>query len=173
MTGVVLAVPPWVATDLLPDLVAPVAFEAILNIHFAHQAAADGPRGDSGFIGLISGVAQWVFIKPGHVSVTISAANDRVDDPAPVIAASVWPDVAHALGLPDASKQTMPPYRVIKEKRATFAATAQQEARRPQSRTKIAANLALAGDWTDTGLPATIEGAIRSGRSAAELLLSL
>ncbi len=66
----------------------------------------------------------------------------------------------------------MPAFRVVKEKRATFAATAAQEARRPQARTDLAANLALAGDWTATGLPATIEGAIRSGRSAADVVLS-
>jgi len=60
---------------------------------------------------------------------------------------------------------------VVKEKRATFAATAAQERRRPGTRTGLA-NLALAGDWTATGLPATIEGAIRSGRAAAEVLLA-
>jgi uncharacterized protein with NAD-binding domain and iron-sulfur cluster len=61
--------------------------------------------------------------------------------------------------------------RVVKERRATFAATAAQERRRPAARTDIT-NLALAGDWTATGLPATIEGAIRSGGSAAGLLLA-
>ena len=66
----------------------------------------------------------------------------------------------------------MPAYRVVKEKRATFTASAQQEARRPGPRTSLA-NLVLAGDWTDTGLPATIEGAIRSGRAAADIVLSL
>ena len=65
----------------------------------------------------------------------------------------------------------MPPWRVVKEKRATFAATAEQERLRPRPRTPIA-NLVLAGDWTATGLPATIEGAIRSGRTAAEVLLA-
>ena len=109
-----------------------------------------------------------MFVKPGHVSVTISAANRMVDRSAEAIAAAVWPDVSAALRLhaPD-----MPPYRVVKERRATFAATAAQERRRPDARTPVA-NLALAGDWTATGLPATIEGAIRSGRRAAELLLA-
>ena len=65
----------------------------------------------------------------------------------------------------------MPPYRVVKERRATFAATAAQERRRPGPRTALA-NLVLAGDWTATGLPATIGGAIRSGRTAAEALLA-
>lgn len=160
--AVVLAVPPWVATALLPGLTAPDAFESILNIHF--RVAAD--PGEAGFIGLVGGTAEWVFVKPGHVSVTVSAANRMVDQTAEAIAAAVWPEIRAALRL----EGEMPPYRVVKERRATFAATAAQERLRAGPRTGLA-NLALAGDWTATGLPATIEGAIRSGRSAAELLL--
>ena len=171
--AVVLAVPPWVASDLVPALMVPDAFEAILNIHFRHSADPSGPFAATGFIGLISGTAEWVFIKPDHVSVTISAANNMVDDPARSIAALVWPNVVDALGLPAAMKDQMPPYRVVKEKRATFAATARQDVRRPEAAAEMAANLVIAGDWTDTGLPATIEGAIRSGRTAADVLLKL
>ena len=156
---VVLAVPPWVASDLLPGLVAPDEFQAILNIHFGVEA--DG--GEAGFVGVIGGVAEWVFVKQRHVSVTISAANRMADETAEQIAAAVWPDVRMALGL----RGAMPAFRVVKERRATFAATAAQERRRPGARTEFA-NLVLAGDWTATGLPATIEGAIRSGRVAAE-----
>ena len=159
--AVVLAVPPWVATTLLPDLTAPDAFESILNIHFRVTAEP----GEAGFIGLIRATAEWVFVKPDHVSVTISAANRMVDQPAEAIAAAVWPDVRAALGL----EGDMPPYRVVKERRDTFAATATQERLRPGTRTALT-NLVLAGDWTATGLPATIEGAIRSGRTAAEAL---
>ena len=65
----------------------------------------------------------------------------------------------------------IPPWRVVKEKRATFAATPAQDRLRPPARTPIG-NLALAGDWIATGLPATIEGAIRSGRAAAEVILA-
>jgi uncharacterized protein with NAD-binding domain and iron-sulfur cluster len=112
-------------------------------------------------------------MKPGHVSVTISAANRLVDEPAEAIAALVWPNVVDALALPATLKHQMPAWRVVKERRATFAATARQDARRPQARTERATNLTLAGDWTATGLPATIEGAIRSGRSAANVILSV
>ena len=159
---VVMAVPPWVATDLLPGLQAPDTFEAILNIHFRISV----PPGPAGFIGLIGGVAEWVFVKPGHVSVTISAASRLIDQPGEAIAAAVWPDVCAALGLDG----VMPPWRVVKERRATFAATAAQERLRPQSHTP-GGNLLLAGDWVATGLPGTIEGAIRSGRTAAHSLL--
>jgi hydroxysqualene dehydroxylase len=160
---VVLAVPPWVATDLLPDVTGPTEFQAILNIHFR----VDADRGPTGFIGLIGGTAEWAFVKRGHVSVTISAANRMVDESADAIAAAVWPDVRAALKLHD----PMPAWRVVKERRATFAATAEQEKLRPGARTRLA-NLVLAGDWTATGLPATIEGAIRSGRTAADMLLA-
>ena len=157
--AVVLAVPPWVATELVPGLTAPDAFEAILNIHFR----IDG--GVPGFLGVIGGTAEWVFVKSEVISVTVSAANHLVDLDADAIAARVWPELRTALTLPE----PMPPVRVVKEKRATFAATAAQERRRPGARSAIT-NLALAGDWTATGLPATIEGAIRSGSVAAALL---
>ena len=63
----------------------------------------------------------------------------------------------------------LPPWQIVKEKRATFAATPAQNAKRPGSRTKWA-NVLLAGDWIQTGLPATIEGAVRSGYKAASII---
>ena len=78
-----------------PDCAAPDEFQAILNIHFR----VDADPGPAGFIGLIGGTAEWVFVKRGHVSVTISAANRMVDQGAEAIAAAVWPDVQAALGL--------------------------------------------------------------------------
>ena len=168
--AVVLAVPAWVATGLLPWLRAPDQFEAIINLHYLVDApvggAVGGAAGEAGFLGLIGGTAEWIFIKPGVVSITISAANRLVDRGAEELAAAVWPEVRAALDLPEA----MPPVRVVKERRATFAATAAQERLRPPARTPLR-NLAVAGDWTDTGLPGTIEGAIRSGNAAALVVL--
>ena len=160
--AVVLATPPWIADGLLPGLVVPDAFQAILNVHFRLRV----DPGPTGFVGVIGGMAEWVFIKSDVVSVTISAANRYVDLPASEIAARVWPDVQAALEI----DLPMPKVRVVKERRATFAATAAQEVRRPGPRTGVA-NLVLAGDWTATGLPATIEGAIRSGQTAAKMVL--
>jgi squalene-associated FAD-dependent desaturase len=162
--GVVLAVPASVAGGLLPGLTVPDAFESILNLHYL----ADAPPGEAPFVGVVGGVAEWVFIKPGIVSVTISAANRLADVPAETLAAQVWPDVRAACPtLPE----TMPAFRVVREKRATFSATAMQQKRRPAVDGAGLANLALAGDWTATGLPATIEGSIRSGETAARFLL--
>jgi hypothetical protein len=158
---VILAVPPWIATDLLPGLTVPTEFQAILNLHFR----IDANPGEAGFWGLIGGTSEWVFVKPGVVSVTISAANRFVDRTAEDLAATVWPEIRRVLSLPE----PLPPWRVVKEKRATFAATPAQQLRRP-SATTAWQNCTLAGDWTATGLPATIEGAIRSGVTAANAL---
>ncbi len=161
--AVVLAVPAAVAPTLLPGLTAPDSFEAIVNLHYRLTAALPG---GAGFLGIIGGTAEWLFARPHVLSVTISAANRLVDREAEALATTVWPEVAAAAGL----TVPMPPWRVVKERRATFAATPAQNARRPGPRTALA-NLILAGDWTATGLPATIEGAIRSGDRAAALLL--
>ena len=81
------------------------------------------------------------------------------------MAAAVWRDIRAIADVPP----DLPPWRVLREKRATFAATPEQNGLRPPARTAIT-NVLLAGDWTATGLPATIEGAIRSGETAAQLV---
>ncbi len=159
--GVVLAVPAPNAVRLLPGMTAPGEFRAIVNAHYRLAVPADKPL----FIGLVGGTAEWVFRKPGILSVTVSAADRLVDEPAEKLASLLWRDVASAYRLGD---QALPPWRIVKEKRATFAATPAELRRRPASRTQWG-NLFLAGDWTATGLPATIEGAIRSGETAAAL----
>ena len=161
--AVVLAVPAPVAAGMVPGLVVPTEFEAIVNLHYR----IDADPGEAGFVGLVGGTAEWVFIKTGVVSVTISAANRLVERPAEDLATSLWPEVSLAVGI----SAPLPRWRVVKEKRATFAATPAQDARRPGPATAWS-NLVLAGDWTATGLPATIEGAIRSGRKAAQTLLA-
>jgi squalene-associated FAD-dependent desaturase len=158
---VIIAAPASVAANLLPGLEVPDEYQAIVNLHYR----LDADPGEAGFVGLTSATAEWVFVKPGVVSVTISAANRLVDRSAEDLATTVWPEVQAALQL-DAP---MPQYRVVKEKRATFAATPAQQLRRP-SATTAWENCVLAGDWTATGLPATIEGAIRSGITAAAQL---
>ncbi len=161
--AVVLAVSAPVAQALLPGLPGPDAFEAIVNLHYRYSAAP----GHAGFVGLLNATAEWAFAKPDVLSVTISAANHLIDRSASDLAATVWPELCAAFGI----AQPIPPWRVVKEKRATFAATPIEDGKRPGVRAGPA-NLALAGDWTNTGLPATIEGAIRSGEIAAAALLA-
>jgi squalene-associated FAD-dependent desaturase len=159
--AVVLAVPASVAAGLMPDITAPQAFRGILNAHFRIAAPPDLPP----IVGIISGLSQWLFAFPDRLSVTISAADAVIDRKREDLAAAIWGEVASIAGLP----ATLPPWQIVKERRATFAATPEEAARRPPARTAYG-NLVLAGDWTATGLPATIEGAVRSGYAAAEAL---
>lgn len=158
--AVILAVPPWVAATLVPDLTVPDDFRAIVNAHFAYAP----PPGVAPMLGVIGGAAQWIFAFPDRISITVSAADAIVDIDRAELAAALWADIAAIHGLP----ATLPPWQIVKEKRATFAATPDQDAKRPPAQTQWR-NLFLAGDWTQTGLPATIEGALRSGETAARL----
>jgi squalene-associated FAD-dependent desaturase len=157
---VVLAVSPSVAADLLPGLVVPDRFHAIVNGHFA----AIPPPGTPLMLGVIGGTVEWIFAFADRISVTISCADTLATLDRETLAARLWADVAKALALPEA----LPQWQIVKEMRATFAATPAQEALRPPAPTAWQ-NLWLAGDWTATGLPATIEGAVRSGQHAAGL----
>jgi squalene-associated FAD-dependent desaturase len=160
--AVVLAVPPNVATALVPGLCAPTEFRSIVNAHF--QVAA--PPGCPPMLGVIHGLTEWIFAFEGRLSVTISGADRLLETPREELALRIWQEVARAVGLPPAP---LPRWQIVREKRATFAATPAQNALRPPARTAWR-NLALAGDWIDTGLPATLEGAIRAGNGAADLL---
>jgi phytoene dehydrogenase-like protein len=157
---VVLAVPPSVAGELVPELTVPDDFRAIVNAHFRIAP----PTGSPAMLGVIGGTAEWIFTFPDRISVTVSGADAIVDKDREELARLIWADVAKALGISAA----MPAWQIVKEKRATFAATPAQDARRPEAKTPWR-NLFLAGDWTRTGLPATIEGALRSGEKAAAL----
>lgn len=161
---VVLAVPPGQAASLLPGLEAPDASRPIVNAHFRAAALAGADRAPS-LLGLVGGTAQWLVRRGDVVSVTVSAAAALIDRPVEDIAAALWADTARALGLPPGGGGPAAA-RIIKERRATFAQTPAAARRRPGTRTALR-NLFLAGDWTDTGLPATIEGAVRSGQAAA------
>jgi hypothetical protein len=159
--GVILAVPPVVATDLVPGLATPSQFRAIVNAHFRIEP----PAGLAPIIGIVNGTTEWLFSFPDRLSVTISAADRLLDVPRETLAQTIWSEVATVAGLPKA----LPPWQIVRERRATFAATPAENAKRPPAKTAWR-NLVLAGDWTQTGLPATIEGAIRSGNRAADLV---
>jgi hypothetical protein len=162
--AVVLAVPPAAAGSLVPELATPTEFRAIVNAHFR----IDPPAGLAPMIGVVNGTVQWLFAFPGRLSVTISAADDLLDLSREDLARRIWREVAVIANLADA----MPGWQIVRERRATFAALPREEAKRPDAET-VWENLVLAGDWTRTGLPATIEGAIRSGAKAAGILAPL
>jgi hydroxysqualene dehydroxylase len=159
--AVILAVPPPIAGALVPGLSVPTTFRAIVNAHFR----VEPPMGFPAILAVVGGKVEWLFAFEGRLSVTISAADRLIDADREELARQLWDEVAILAGLPAA----LPAWQIVKERRATFAALPEEEARRPKAATPWV-NLLLAGDWTATGLPATIEGAIRSGNQAADQL---
>ncbi len=161
--AVVLAVPPRAAASLLPGLKTPTKFHAIVNAHFRYEP----PQGQPPILGVVGGLVEWLFAFPQRLSITISGADRLVDKPREELAQAIWQDICRACRI----TAEMPAWQIVRERRATFAATPEQNALRPGAVTAFK-NLFLAGDWTDTGLPATIEGSVRSGDRAADLVLS-
>lgn len=159
----IIAVPPYSATALVPGITAPTAFRAILNTHFRVQT----PSGMPPLIGVLNAVSEWMFSFPGRLSVTTSNADRLMHEPRDRLAAAIWQEVCAVTGL----SGELPAWQIVRERRATFAATPEENAKRPGARTAWR-NLFLAGDWTATGLPATIESAVRSGQHAANLVLA-
>ncbi|KIG10145.1 squalene-associated FAD-dependent desaturase [Burkholderia sp. MR1] len=165
--GVVLAVTPDAARRLVPDVAAPDEFHAIVTVHFA----VDVPIafvGSERMTFFVNGAADWLYATDGRLTAVIADANRLLGTPHEEIAASVWQEIAKAVRMPGAPT---PPWQVVVEERATFAAVPSQEGLRAATRTRWP-NFTLAGDWTATGLPATIEGAIRSGQKAADALMN-
>ena len=162
--AVVLAVPPRSAAALLPGLKTPTKFRAIVNAHFR----VDPPRGAPPILGVVGGLVEWLFAFPERLSVTISNGDRLVDQPREELALAIWQDICKAAGIAG----ELPPWQIVRERRATFEATPEQNAMRPGPVTS-SKNLFLAGDWTATGLPATIEGSIRSGDRAADHVLAM
>jgi squalene-associated FAD-dependent desaturase len=162
--AVVLAVPPVVAASLIPELTTPTKFRAIVNAHFRIVP----PVGLPPMTGIINGTAEWLFAFPDRLSVTISGADRLLDTPREELAALIWREAAEIAGIAGPP----PPWQIVRERRATFAALPGEDAKRPGPHTRWG-NLLLAGDWTATGLPATIEGSIRSGNRAADLIATM
>jgi len=154
---------PWseaVRLKLLP-ITPPNGLRAspIINLHYRWEDPLEPP-----LLGLTNGRAQFLFQRHGLLSVTISAAESCLPLSDKTLASEVWAECQRALG----TDRPQPPCRIIREKRATLRQTPETEAWRPKAPTAVA-NLFLAGDWTATGLPCTLEGAILSGAQAARL----
>ena len=128
------------------------------------------------YAGLLDSPVQWIFNRgtasidgqSGHLSaIIISAAYDLLDVNGPELLEKVWSEINRYF--PSTCKGKVLHHVVYKSRDATFAARPGVNPFRsgPKSHWK---NLYLAGDWTETGLPATLEGAVQSGRLAAEAM---
>jgi len=178
-SALILAVPPARAAQIVPERLRAAGFLAamaaapsspIVSVHLWY----DQDFMPHEFAGVIGRRVQWVFNRRkiarapgrgGHVSAVISAAHDAVAMTNEELTHTAAEDLTAVYGAAAAS-----PVRsvVIREKRATFACTPAVERMRPGPLTPVR-NLFLAGDWTATGLPATIEGAIISGERCVDL----
>jgi hydroxysqualene dehydroxylase len=156
---VILAIPSFAAREIVPGLQTPETYRAIVNAHFKIAP----PKNCPAILGIVNGTIEWLFAFRDRLSVTISSADRLLDIAREELAKIIWREVAKVTQI----EKPLPPWQIIKEKRATFAATVGENTRRPGTCTSYA-NLVLAGDWTATGLPATIEGAVRSGHRAAD-----
>jgi squalene-associated FAD-dependent desaturase len=152
----------------------------ITGVHFWF----DRPVMDEPFLTLLDTTTQWIFNKtalytdsnanersaPGgqYLQLVISASYDLLQKPRQEIIDLCLAEVRHAL--PAARNAELVKATVIKEAAATFSPEPGVDRWRPKQQTAIP-RLFLAGDWTDTGWPATMEGAVRSGYLAAEAVL--
>jgi len=159
--AVVLAVPAWVAAPLVPGLLAPDAFTATITAHFAVSPPARTP--DLAWI--VNGPFHALVRREESLSVTAFDAGSALETPREALAAKFWAVVAAIAGLSD----DMPAWRLIKQKRAAFAATPEQNALRPEPEAAWD-NLVLAGAYVRSDHAESMESAARSGERAAEIV---
>jgi zeta-carotene desaturase len=121
---------------------------------------------------LLDRTIQWMFNKSEgrYIQLVVSASRSLETMPRADVIALVLRELAEFF--PAVREAKLEKSHVVKEIRATFSAAPGLESRRPLSRTSIP-NLFLAGDWTRSGWPATMEGAVRSGYLAAEAVSGL
>ncbi len=175
----VSALMPTVLLGLLPEewrrhpAFAPATaftWSPIVNLHIWY----DRPVADFDFAAFVESPVQWVFNKtcilglpgPGqYLTVSLSGAWEHWPVSKKELADSFLPELARVL--PGAQDATVERFVVVKERQATFRPAPGSSTSRLPVETPLD-NLMLAGDWTDTGWPATMEGAVRSGNSAAD-----
>ncbi|MBB43090.1 MAG: hypothetical protein CMM44_04925 [Rhodospirillaceae bacterium] len=162
--AVILAIPSGPCSILCPELDPPIQNNSIVNVHYRFDHALLEFE-KIPIIGLVNTKTHWVFQKKNVLSVTISDANEFLGCKNSDLAKSIWNELCASLSIQD---KTLPPWRVIKEKNATIAQTPAEVRKRVPTITSRR-NLFVAGDWTQTGFPATIEGSIASGERAAQL----
>lgn len=168
----VLALPHADLAEVFPDSAPPLEHSPIVNAHLWY----DKPVTHLEVFAMLDSRVQWVFNRtaiaglpgPGqHLSCSISAARDWAHRPGEEIAAECDVELKRRFR----GEARLVRFVVSREHRATFSARPGTAPMRPPARTRHA-GLVLAGAWTDTGYPATMEGAVRSGRAAAREIVA-
>jgi squalene-associated FAD-dependent desaturase len=183
--AVVLAVPHEQAAKLIPpgalsaetvDSWAGLGAAPIVNVHVIYdRTVMDVP-----FAAAVDSPVQWVFDRtrisgmdehgPGqYLAISLSAADEYADQPVAELRERFIPALAELF--PAARDATVTEFFVTREKRATFRQVPGTAKLRPKAATRLP-GLVLAGSWTDTGWPDTMEGAVRSGLNAVVELAS-
>jgi squalene-associated FAD-dependent desaturase len=172
--AVVLAVPPPALATLLGDEAARCGLDdlarfraaPIVSVHLWFRDGFATPR----MAGFLDGPIHWLFTPPmqpdsgRYVTLVVSGAHELVVESPDAILRIARRELARYFR-ETADRETADAL-VVKEPSATFAATPEEQPLRPKTATRVP-NLFLAGDWTDTGLPATLESAVVSGEAAA------
>ena len=190
--AVLSAVPCFSFVELLPadHVRCEPFFERLLNLSPAPIISInfwfDRPLTDQDFIGLRGATVQWLFnkgsilsdsaflasrsefLRGGYISLVISGAHDHIARSKEDLQALALRELGELI--PRSREAKLLHSLILKERFATFSPTPQAEQVRPPATTPVR-GLYLAGDWTSTGLPATIEGAVKSGYTAARAIL--
>lgn len=175
--AVVVAVPHRQASDLVPEEACPdrgrwagLGSSAIVNVHVRYDVRVTDLR----FAGVLDSPVQWFFDRTEaaqcagqYLAMTISAAGAAYDQPAESLVASHLDVLARLL--PRTRTARVLDSFVTREPHATFRQAAGTGTLRPPTLTGVP-NLVLAGAWTATGWPDTMEGAVRSGLAAARAI---
>lgn len=139
-------------------------YSSILNVHIWPKENKLG----NNFYGLIGSEIHWIFSHNSHLTCVISDADYLMDKSNEEIMAMIYSQLVKYLKI---SRDDITKYLIIKEKRATFIPSNKILYNRPNSETQIK-NLYLAGDWVNTGLPSTIESAVKSGQTLANDIIA-
>ncbi len=164
---VISAVPFYTIKKIIPQINFPDQFElsysSILSIHIWLKEN----KMKESFYGLINSPIHWIFNHQDHLTIVISDANELIEKPME----DIFDIVANQLEkFVKIKREEIISYKIIKEKRATFIPAKEILFNRPGTKTEFK-NLFLAGDWINTGLPSTIENAVKSGKMAADLVI--
>ncbi len=177
-SAVIVAVPHPQAAALVPESAAPgrdrwrrLGASPIVNVHVVY----DRPVTRLPFAAVVGSPVQWIFDRTEvagardgqYLAVSVSAAERWIDTPTAKIRAKFTPALEQIL--PAARRAAICDFFVTRERRATFRQAPGSGALRPGPATRWP-GLYLAGSWTDTGWPDTMEGAVRSGLTAARLV---